>query len=127
MTVSRKRKRRIDVDGRVFLWSIKEIKHDLHDLVASTGYSLNVVSEDGTFCVEYPLGQTEDRRHVVVKGSGFRDAQRVGGPWRRFLCPPFGSQLTISPRDVAQLIRWATSDADPQPVEVDYMGRPVVP
>jgi hypothetical protein len=119
VTISRKRKRSIVVDGEEYLWWV--VEDDTPPFVPSRSTTLKVVSVDGELMVDYPLGQEEDLCFVVVLGKRFRAVSGCGGPWRRFRCPLFCPELAVTPACVAELVRWATSRG-PDPVEVNYRG-----
>jgi hypothetical protein len=65
MTISRKGRRRIVVNGREFLWYVAE---DVDDACVPT---LTVVSSDRRFLVRYALLQPDELLHVVVIGPEF--------------------------------------------------------
>jgi hypothetical protein len=118
MTISAKGRRRLVVEGRVFVWYVA---HDPD----GAGPTLTVASADRRVLLKYFLLQSESDRHVVVLGSQFRGIPDCGGRWRRFRCPEFGSTESIGPGDVRALLDWAT-----QPTgiaeEVDWRGQPIV-
>lgn len=114
MTICRKKRRRIVVNGREYLWYVAP---DPDEFDVPT---LTVVSSDRRLFLRYSLLQAEER-HVVVIGPEFRGVE-VGGTWRRFRCPAFGTLETIAPGDVRQVIEWAIM-REQLPVEVDWQGR----
>jgi hypothetical protein len=121
MSVSRKGKRPISVDGRQYLWWVSQDWEPPY--VPSAGTSLTIVDTSGEFGVEYHLGQPSDVRHLVVTGSRFR-VSGCGGRHRRFLCPIVVDGPAVTPSTVAELIRWAM-DRGEDPVEVNYLGLPL--
>lgn len=121
MTVSRKRKRLIKVDGRDYLWWV--VSDSDPPYVPSAGTSLKVVDAAGEMYVEYHLGQPPEVCHVVVQGKRFRSVRGCGGPHRRFRSPMFAVGPAVTPSDVAELIRWCESAGEP--TEVNYLGVPL--
>ena len=121
MSVSRKGKRPISVDGRRYLWWVSQDWEPPY--VPSNGTSLTIVDASGEFGVEYHVGQPPDVRHLVVKGRRFR-VSGCGGPHRRFRCPIAVDGPAITPATVAEVIRWATTRGE-DPVEVNYLGLPL--
>ena len=121
MTISRKRKRSIVVDGREYLWWVL-IDDDL-PFVPSIGKSLKLVDVSGEMFLAYPLGQVPEICHVVVIGKRFRTVVACGGSHRRFRCPVFAEGPVVTPADVAAIIRWA--EASGEPMEVNYRGLPL--
>jgi hypothetical protein len=120
MTISAKYRRQIQVDSITYLWWVVE---DIEDDFVGTP-ALSVCSSDKRLLVRYGLLQPEESRYVIVLGPRFQGLPDSPGPWRRFRCPQFGSPMTVSPKDVAALIRWCT-DASGSAVAVDYRGIPV--
>jgi len=120
MTISAKQRRRLEVDGEVYLWWVTESIED--DFVGTS--VLSVSSLDRRFLVRYGLLQPDSSHYVVVLGARFQGLPDSAGPWRRFLSPQFGSSVTVTPKDVAALIRWCT-DGSTSAVQVDHRGVPV--
>jgi len=116
MTISAKQRRQIKVDDVSYLWWVTE---DLEEFVGTP--ALSVCSSDRRLLVRYGLLQPNDLRYVVVLGPRFQGLPDSPGPWRRFRCPQFGSPVTVTPKEVARLIRWCT-DAAGRAVAVDYRG-----
>lgn len=106
MTVSRKGKRPIVVDGEEFLWRYWNI-------------GAHVIDLEGTLNVKAAKGR------VWVRGPRFRSVAGCGGPHRCFRCPDF-FWIKVGPKEVAELIRWATKRGrDPEEVSA-ATGRPKV-
>jgi hypothetical protein len=116
--ISKKHKRRIIINERIFLWWVAE---DDDSPFVPFSLAAHVVSEDGKFFVRYHRRQPDEFRHVTVLGEEFAVAG-CGGRWRRFRCPRFGTEAAITPRDVRALIEWSL-DAGNSPPEVDYKGQ----
>jgi hypothetical protein len=121
MTVSRKWKRPLALDGREYLWWVRD--DDDPPFVPTNGKSLRVVDATGDLAIEYHLGQQPDLRHVVVTGRRFRGLPNCGGVHRRFRCRSFATNPAVTPADVAALIRWS-EEAGEAPIEVNYLGLP---
>jgi hypothetical protein len=122
MAVSARHRRKLEVDGRRYLWWIAEDDNSpFCRLLAIT-----VASEDRRLLVRYHLGQPDELRHITVIGPSFKGLASCGGPWRRFRSPPFCPADEVHPGDVVALIRWCEGKGD-SPVEVDYRGNPESP
>jgi hypothetical protein len=117
MAISAKYRRHIQVAGSQYLWWVTEMLED--DFLGSL--AATVASEDRQLLVRYGLSQVDDRRFIVVLGPSFRGLPGLGGPWRRFRCPQFGTVDRFAPRDVANLIAWCREFGEPA-TEVNYMG-----
>ncbi|MFI9502845.1 hypothetical protein [Nocardia sp. NPDC052566] len=118
MGISTKRRRRITVDDREYLWWVQE---DPENYYAPYQPGVRVATEDRRLLVRYHLGQSGEHRHVTVLGPEFRGLPGLGGPWRRYRCPAFGSADSFRPADAAALIRWC-AEAGAPPLEVDFRG-----
>jgi hypothetical protein len=94
MSVSSKRRRRLFVDGRLFLWWVFEDLEDFGRVV------LAVITPTKDFHVRYVLSQTDETRHVL----------NLVGRARRFRSPKFGSGDRCAPGDVRALIRWCNTE-----------------
>src|SRR5262245_1018300 len=124
MTVSRKLKRLITVDGQEYLWWVRDDSDP--PFVPSNGKSLRIVDVSGDLAVEYHLGQPADVCHIVVTGRRFRGLPDCGGVHRRFRSPLFATNPAVTPADVAAVIRWSEEPGE-APVEVNYLGLPGPP
>jgi hypothetical protein len=120
MAVSAKNRRKVEVDGRRYLWWVAE---DEDSPFCPMLLAVTVASQDRRLLVRYHLGQPDELRHVTVLGPSFKGLSGCGGPWRRFRSPPFGLPNEVRPGDVAALIRWCEQEGD-APVEVNYLGLP---
>jgi hypothetical protein len=120
MAISKKSRRSISVDGTKYLWWVVE---DLEDDFIGTPV-LTVAWEDRRVLVRYGLMQSGPRRHVIVLGTRFQALPDTPGPWRRFLCPAFGEPGSVTPKHVAELIRWCTSPTHSS-TAVDCSGQPL--
>lgn len=119
MAISARGRRPIEVDGAQYLWWVTDTLDDFLGMPA-----LTIASDDRKLLVRHGLSQCDDTRYVVVIGPSFRGIPGLGGPWRRFRCPQFGSSDRVTPKDVASLIRWCREPGN-SPVEVNYRGLPI--
>jgi len=119
MTVSRKGKRPIVVDGQTYLWWVDDKGRDGY----WGGMALKIVDEFGEFGVKHPIGLPPDRCHLTVMGRRFR-VSGCGGSHRRFRCPVVIQNGVVTPRGVAELIKWST-EAGQDLTEVDWRGQPI--
>ena len=115
MAISTAKRRRMTVDDQTYVWWVVD------DEEACGKSVLTVASPDKQFLVKFQLVQAEARRHVVVLGRRFRSRTDCGGCWRRFRCPQFGTGDSVTPKDVAALVRWCNLDANGV-IEVDWQG-----
>jgi hypothetical protein len=115
MGVRKKGRRRIDVEGRPFLWYVCD-DPDSADTV------LHIISEDKGFIVQYHLGQTGEP-FLIVLGPDFPGVPDAGGCWLRFRCPRWETDSGVTPGGVRRLIDWCLS-AHKELVEVDWRGVP---
>jgi hypothetical protein len=120
MALAKKYRRRIEVDGRSYLWWVYE------DLEACGATVLRVASEDGAFHVEQGLDQAEDLRHMHVLGSEFPGLQYSDGSLSRLRCPRFHAAAAVKPADVRKLIAWCL-DPSKAVVLVDWQGEALSP
>ena len=124
MGVASKRRRKIKVEGRRYLWYVR-------DDPDSEAWVLHVLSEDKAFIVKYHLGQPAEGRYLIVLGPDFAGLPDAGGQWIRVLCPAWEKGGTVGPGDVRLVaddarVRLLASDATSSAagVAVDLEGRP---
>lgn len=119
MAVSAKSRRKLVVDGRKYLWYVKEDDD-------SVDHILYVLSDDKRFIVRYRLAQPHEKSYVTVLGKEFYRVAGTGGTWRRFRCPRWDSENgSITPDSVRRLIEWCMVSSE-ETTEVDWTGH-VVP
>jgi hypothetical protein len=106
MGVRTKGRRKLDIDGRLYVWWI-------HEDPDGAGPVLHVVSKDKKLIVMYALCQPKGEDYVVVLGSEFAGAE-TGGVWRRFRSPSWVEDGAVSPRTVRDLIKWCQTDTEPR-------------
>ncbi len=115
MGVSTKNRRKIVVNNRKFVWYICE-EWDWYCYLV-----LHVISEDKHFNIGYPLGQTDQRRHLIVLGKEFPGLKEAGHCWKSVLCPGWETDDVVTPATVRKLIEWCL-DSERELVEVGFTG-----
>jgi hypothetical protein len=115
MGVRKKGRRRIDVEGRLFVWYVCD-DPDSADTV------LHVISEDKGFIVQYQLGQSGEP-FLIVLGHDFPGVPDAGRGWLRFRCPRWETGCVVTPGGVRRLIEWCRC-ANKELVEVNWRGVP---
>jgi hypothetical protein len=115
MGIATKYRRKININGRIFIWYVRENLEDIGRL------SLNVVSADKHFIVTYRLDQTDDVRHLEIKGKEFPGLLDAGHCWKRILCPQWETNSIITPNSVRALIDWCLNSDRPL-ILVDWEG-----
>jgi hypothetical protein len=123
MGVATKNRRKIDVDGRCYLWYVADDHHDF-PLTVGEGellLALNILSDDKRFVARFHLGQGKAAgRHITIIGREFVGVDS-SGTWRRFLCPNWCVQRAITPVDVRAIIEWC-NDTHAKRFMVDCKG-----
>ena len=122
MTVSRKHKRRIVVDGASYLWWVRD--DETPRFVPAGDRVLHLCSESGELAIALPLGQPDATRHIEVVGRCFK-GRDTRGSWHRYRCPDFCNAPSVTPGDVADLVRWCL-EPDDGLVEVNYLGHATI-
>jgi len=112
--ISTKGRRKINVDGRMFVWHVAEDFDSPYKL-------LQVASDDKKMILAVPLQTSE--AYVISKGSIFQ-GNPTSGRWERYLLP-FDVPDAITPGFVAELIRWSAEGKEAQAVTWDKDKRPV--
>lgn len=116
MGVRKSGRRRLDVDGRLFVWYVCDDPDSL-------GMVLHVVSEDKRFLVTYHLAQPGEP-FIIVIGRDFPGVPDAGGVWRRFRCPRWeATDGVLTPRRVRRLIGWCFSSQKAL-IEVNWRNTP---
>ena len=117
MSVSARRRNRLIVNDREYVWYVKLSDED-------NSYVLHVVSNDKRFIVQSKLANPFGLYFITVVGSEF-NSLAPSSHWRRFRCPQWERSGAITPACVRQLIEWA-AEGNTVLIEVDYHGN-VVP
>jgi hypothetical protein len=119
MGVAKKYRRKIEIQGRSFLWYVREDLDWIHNgcLVA-----LSIISEDKHLIISYGIGQAEPYRHLISLGKEFAKlAPDSSVGHRRVRCPQWEQDGAITPESVRQIIEWCCNyDADA--IEVNWQG-----
>ena len=116
MAITTKRRRKIQVNGRQFVWWVAP-DDDSSDLL------VHICSTDKRFLVHQALGQTGWRRFLVVIGSEFPPLQDAGGCWIRVRTPPWQDEIA-TPGLVREIIEWGLNPSKTV-VRVNWLGAPV--
>jgi hypothetical protein len=118
MAIATKRRRKLDVDGRLFVWFFASDDDSLDKV-------LHVASDDKAFIVIYHLRQRDEGRTLIVLGREFGGLPDAGGPWIRVACPKWEDGDVIGPGSVRRLIEWGLDPGKPI-VRLQADGRPIV-
>jgi hypothetical protein len=117
MAISTKKRRKIQLDGRPFIWWVAP------DLESAGVPTLHICSSDKRFHVHYPLGPETALRHLVVLGPEFPPLQDAGGCRVRVRAPAWEDQI-ITPAVVRQIVAWGL-DATKSVQRVTWLGAPL--
>ena len=112
--LSTKGRRKIEVDGRMLVWCVAEDYDSPYKV-------LQVASDDKHMILAVPLQTPET--YVISKGTVFR-GNPTSGRWERYALP-FAIPDAITPKFVAELIRWSTEGKDAKAVNCDQDKYPV--
>ena len=115
MAVATKSRRKVTVGDRRYVWHVAEGDE-------GAGMVLHVISDDKQFIAKYQLDQPRGGEYIVILGPLFAGAS-TGGPWRRFLCPGFGTSA-VTPRNVRELIEWCL-DERLNRQEIEWQSHPI--
>ena len=102
MGVATKRRRKIIVGDRQYIWYVCEDE-------GAAGLILNVISNDKQFIAKYQLDQPEGQEYVVILGRLFAGAV-TGRCWKRFFCPRF-AEHSVASKNVRELIEWCLDES----------------
>lgn len=112
--LSTKGKRKIEVDGRLFVWHVAEDFDSPYKI-------LQVASDDKSMIIAVPLQMPV--AYVISKGSVFQ-GNPTSGRWERYALP-FAIPDAITPKFVTELIKWATEGKDAETVDWEQNKYPV--
>ena len=112
--LSTKGRRKIEVDGRPFVWHVAEDFDSPYKV-------LQVASYDKHMILAVPLQTPE--AYVISKGTVFQ-GNPTSGSWERYALP-FAVPDAITPKFVAELIRWSTEGKEAKAVSWDREKYPV--
>lgn len=113
MGVLQKGRRKIIVNGKLFVWYISKDGDSFDRNI------LHIVSEDKNIILDYPL--SADKPYIVSKGKLFK-GNKADGCQRRYLLP-FPNSGIITPKYAAQLISWSLDEGEA--TEIEYNGNSV--
>ncbi len=110
--VRTKGRRKIDVQGRRYVWYVLAGDRDYWMRVENGGSDwawetpfLHIISEDKRLILTIPLNAPTP--YAVSKGREFQGKQ-TSGCWERYVLP-FDIPESITPRFVAEVIEWTVS------------------
>ncbi len=111
MGVRRKSRRKLVCGGREYVWYVLTGDHDYWQRVYSNDWEsafLHIISADKSLVLTIPLNAP--RPYAVSKGRIFQ-GKPANGHWGRYLLP-FGIPKAVTPRFVADVVKWATDSGD---------------
>ncbi len=111
MGVRRKSRRKIVCGGKEYVWYVLAGDRDYWDRCYSNDWEnpfLHIISADKSLVLTIPLNAP--RPYAVSKGRSFQN-KPSSGHWGRYLLP-FGIPRAVTPRFVANVIKWATDSGD---------------
>lgn len=114
MSVATKGKRKIEVDGRRYVWYVADDFDSAYKV-------LNVISEDKHVILTVPLHAPS--AYVICKGSVFQ-GKKTSGTWERYALP-YAVPDAIIPSFVADVIQWSVGDNGAVAVAWDGKQYPV--
>lgn len=100
--------------GREYVWYVLTGDRDYWERVFSNDWEsafLHIVSADKSLVLTIPL--SAPKPYAVSKGRIFQ-GKPSSGRWERYLLP-FGIPRAVTPRFVAEVIKWATDSGDTVP------------
>lgn len=109
MSVSKKHRRTIEVDNRIYVWYIAEDDESVHLI-------LNIISSDKKIICSVPMDTPT--AYIISKGNN------TSGMWERYRLPLVISK-EITPGFVSEVIQWITSGDKAEPVMWDREKYPV--
>jgi len=115
MGVHRKSRRKLVCGGKEYVWYVLTGNRDYWQRVYSNDWEsafLHIVSTDKSLVLTIPLNSPKP--YAVSKGRIFQ-GKPTSGCWERYYLP-FAIPRAVTPRFVAEVIKWATdrSGAVPQ-------------
>jgi len=111
MGVSKKGRRKIVRNDRIFYWCVKP------DYDSEALLHLSIVSDDKKFVVSYHLNQiAHENPFIVVMGKEFKGLKNLGHCWERFMVPEWESEA-VTPFLVSEIIDWCFTLGEVTPVD----------
>jgi hypothetical protein len=120
MTAVPRNARRIEIEGREFLWWLYEEWEEPGPV------TLAVSSADKRLLVRYQINQPDDGRYLSVVGREFAGLPERWSGWTRVKCPVLVRRDAVKPRDVRRLIEWCLHPKS-ELIQVDWSGRELPP
>ena len=126
MGVRKKGRRKLNLNGRLFIWYFKEDEWNL--IENGQGFLsyeplLNIVSEDKKFIISYKPNQSKSEcPYITIKGSEFSQ-QNDTGCWQRVRTPDWDYEI-ITPKIVREIIEWCLNFKE-NLIFVDYFGKEI--
>lgn len=114
MSVSKKHRRTIEVDNRIYVWYIAEDDESVYLI-------LNIISSDKKIICSVPMDTPT--AYIISKGNEFQ-GNNTSGMWERYRLPLVISK-EITPGFVSEVIQWITSGDKAEPVMWDREKYPV--
>ena len=116
MSISKKNKRKVSIDDRLFYWWVRQDRDGPYTL-------LSILSEDRCFYIVYALGQASSYHTPVleVRGKEFPGLPNAGRGVKRVQTPQWDDDIAITPAFVRQLIHWSL-DEKREIIQVDARG-----
>jgi hypothetical protein len=114
--ISRNTRRRLQLEGREFLWWLYEEWEEPGPV------TLAVASSDKRFLVRYQINQPDELRFLTVMGREFAGLPDPRGGWTRVRCPPLITRAAVKPSDVRRLLEWCFGPKD-DCVQIDWSGK----
>jgi hypothetical protein len=119
--VSRNTKRKIRVDGRLFVWWLYEEWEEPGPV------TLAIASADKRFLLRYQINQPDDdSRYVTVMGRDFMGLSQPWSGWIRVHCPVLPRRDDVRPADVRKLLDWCLRPKA-EVIRLDWEGRQLRP
>ena len=112
--LSTKGRRKIEVNGRMFVWHVAEDFDSPYKV-------LQVASDEKKLILAAPLQTPE--AYVISKGTIFQ-GNPTNGRWERYALP-FNIPDAITPKFVAELIKWSTDGKEVETVKWDQDKYPI--
>ena len=114
MGVSTKGRRKITVDGKLYVWYVAKDDDSWYDI-------LNIISENKEYVLAVPLNIK--KWYIISKGRTFQ-GRITSGCWERYLLPMEIPEAVV-PGIVADIIRWSVSGNDAEKVDWHQVDFPV--
>lgn len=102
MGISKKNKRKITFNGKVFYWWIK------NEFTWDSGMlSINIASENKKFLIKYIVVREDEGFYIEVIGSEFPGIETKKGNNMKFICPKLiDYNPRLGPKDAISILKW---------------------